>query len=374
MMSRGRRSAAVGFAEVPDFHVAILRREAPELAAFPLLIGGDPAKRGKVVAASADLRPRGIVPGMGMIEALDRAPEAKCVRTDLRRAREISGLLRAAVRQEVDAVEIDGLAGFYFRAPSETEEAARLLERLEVQVAERTGLPLRLGVAPARFAARIAAEDAGERGATVIGADQFEVYLLRQAVDRLPGVGPKTAARLAELGAADIPGVRALGLERLEVLLGKQGRSLWLLACGQDPQPLRVRRHPATLSREETLAEPATVSVDVRSDVDLGANAVVGTSPVFESLIRIAGNLESALHRDGLGARRIALRLTYVGGRTVTRSCSLDSATSEASRLVEVAQALLARVTVDAGVVRRAGLVLKGLEISGAEDRQLDLF
>jgi DNA polymerase-4 len=374
MMSRVRRFAAVGFAEVPDFHVAIARREAPELAAVPLLIGGDPAKRGKVVAASADLRSRGIVAGMGMIEALDRTPEAKCVRTDLQRAREVSGLLRAAIRQEVDAVEIDGLAGFYFRAPSEADEAAGLLERLELRVSERTGLPLRLGVAPARFAARIAAQDAGERGATVIGADQFEVYLLAQAVDRLPGVGPKTAARLAELGAADIPGLRALGLERLEILLGKQGRSLWLLACGQDPKPLRVRRHPATLSREETLAEPASVSVDVGSNVEGGADRGVGTSPILESLMRIAASLESALRRDGLGARRIALQLTFVGGRTVTRSCSLDSATAEASQLVDVAQALLGRVTVDGAVVRRAGLVLKGLEISGAEDRQLDLF
>ena len=363
-MSRGGRSAAVGFAEVPDFHVAIARRESPELAACPILIGGDPAKRGKVVSASADLRLLGIVPGMGMIEALDRAPEAKCLRTDLQHAREVSGLLRAAIRQEVEEVEVDGLSGFYFRAPSDADEAARLLERLGAQVAERTGLPLRLGVAPARFVARIAAEDTGRGGATVIGPEEFEDYLLSQPVDRLPGVGPKTAARLAELGAADVPGLRALGLERLEILLGNQGRSLWMLACGQDPQPLRVRRHPATLSREETLAEPAA------ADADSGG----GASPIVESLMRIASSLETALRRDGLGARRIALRLTYVGERTVTRSCSLDAPTSEASRLMDVAQELLDRVAEEGGVVRRAGLILKGLEISGAEDRQLDLF
>ncbi len=368
MMSRGRHSAAVGFAEVPDFHVAIFRQSSPAFAIVPLLIGGDPAKRGKVVAASRDLHARGIVAGMGMVEALDRAPEAKCVRTDLQRAREVSGLLRAAIRREVDAVEIDGLAGFFFHAPSECGEAERLLERLEVQVAERTGLPLRMGVAPARFAARLAAQDSGERGATVIGADRFETYLIGQSVDRLPGVGPKTAARLAELGAGDIPGLRALGLERLEILIGKQGRSLWLLATGQDPQPLRVRRHPATLSREETLTDPVATGVDSETEGE------GGTSPILESLVRIAGGLESALRRDGLGARRIALRLTYLGGRTVTRSCSLDTAISEAARLVEVAQTLLGRVDGEGGVVRRAGLILKGLEISGAEDRQLDLF
>ena len=142
MTSRASRFAPVGFAEVPDFHVEVVRRASPELRTRSILVGGDPAKRGKVVAASADLRERGIVEGMGLDEALDRAPEAHWVRTNMHRAREVSGLLRSAIWQEVDAVEIEGLAGFYFRAPSRSELALELAERLEVRVAERTGLPL----------------------------------------------------------------------------------------------------------------------------------------------------------------------------------------------------------------------------------------
>jgi DNA polymerase-4 len=352
----------VGFAEVPDFHVEVVRGAYPELRTRSILVGGDPAKRGKVVAASADLRARGIVEGMGLDEALDRAPEAHWVRTDMGRAREVSGLLRAAIRQEVEAIEVDGLAGFYFWAPSERDAAIELAGRLEARVSERTGLPLRFGVAPARFAARMAAEDAGARGAIVIGLDAYEDYLVRQPLERLPGVGPKTAARLAELGATDLPGLRALGLERLEVLLGNHGRSLWLLACGEDPKPLRAKRHPGTLSREETLATRDASGADVE------------TSVLAESLARLAGRLEQALRRDGLRARRIALRLTYLDERTLTRSRSLDSAASSASELISAAQELLARISADNSTVRRVGLVLKGLEVSGADDRQLDLF
>ncbi len=362
MNSRARRSAAVGFAEVPDFHVEVVRRAHPELRTRSLLVGGDPAKRGKVVAASADLRTRGIVDGMGLDEALDRAPDAHWVRTDMRRAREVSGLLRAAIRQEVDAVEIDGLAGFYLRAPSRLDAAIELAERLEARVAERTGMPLRFGVAPARFVARMAAQDAGTRGATVIGLDEFEDYLLRQPIERLPGIGPKTAARLSELGATDIPSLRDLGLERLEVLLGNHGRSLWLLACGEDPKPLRVKRHPATLSREETLPGRAASGSNVESN------------GLIECLTRLAARLEQALRRDGLRARRIALRLTLMDERTLTRSRSLNTPISGAPELVSAAQHLLTRVEANGVAVRRVGMVLKGLELSGAEDRQLDLF
>ena len=347
----------VGFAEVPEFHVEVARRGDASIADGPVLIGGDPSKRGKVVAASADLRELGIVDGMSLAEALDRAPQARWVRTDIRRAREVSGELRAAVREEVEEVEVEGLAGFYMRAPRDRDAALALAVRLEARVLERTGLPLRLGIAPARFVARLAAEDAGASGACVVSEYDFESYLMRQPVERLPGVGPKTAARLAELGAIDVPGLRQLGLERLDVLLGNHGRALWLLACGEDPKPLRVKRHPDTLSREETLDDPT-----------------VDRARLIASVVRLAENLERALRRDGLTAGRIALRLIGADERTLTRSCSLEAAAGSTADLCRAAQGLLDRIDLEGRAVRRTGLVLKGLEIRGATDRQLDLF
>ena len=100
-------SGAVGFAEVPDFHVAVARRAEPFLAQRGVVVGGDPQKRGKVVAASAELQSLGIAAGMLLSEALERAPAATWVQTDMEGARELSGLLRAAVRQESEAVEQD---------------------------------------------------------------------------------------------------------------------------------------------------------------------------------------------------------------------------------------------------------------------------
>lgn len=355
MTSRGGPASPVGYAEVPDFHVEVVRRDDPDLRDRSILVGGDPAKRGKVVAASADLRAQGITEGMGMAEALSRAPRARWVRTDIHHAREVSGLLRAAIRREVDAVEVEGLAGFYMPVPRDPEAAVALAARLEARVAERTALPLRMGIAPVRFAARLAAEDAGASGLHRIAPDAFEAYLLAQPLERLPGVGPKTAARLAELGVTDVPRLRALGLERLEVLLGNHGRSLWMLACGEDPKPLRTRRHPSTLSREETLDG---------SDVQ----------EVEAALGRLSASLEAALRRDGLRARRLALRLVDLDARVVTRSAALEGGADQAAALANAARRLLARTDPETGSVRRVALILKGLEVSGATDRQLDLF
>lgn len=357
MSPRPTRAAPVGFAEVPDFHVAVARRAQPEFAAGPLLVGGDPAKRGRVVGLTSDLRALGLEEGMGVAEALARAPAARWVRTDMPRAREMSGHLRAAVRREIGAVETSGLSAFYFRAPGDPVEARRLAERLVALVDAETGLALRVGVAPARFAASLVAEDVGACGVAVLAPEAFDAYLVALAVERLPAVGPKTTTRLLELGVTDVAGLRQLGLERLELLLGSAGRSLWLLACGEDPKPLRVRRHPMTLSREEKLAggEGAAGSVD----------AVIA---------RLATRLETALRRDGLWAGRIALRLTSVDTRSLTRSCSLWPPATSASDIASAARDLLERAEADHGSLRRIGIVLKGLEVAGAEDRQLDLF
>ncbi len=357
MSPRPVRAAPVGFAEVPDFHVAIARRALPELAAVPLIVGGDPAKRGRVVGLSPELRALGIEAGMGVAEALARAPAARWVRTDMARARETSGHLRAAVRREIGAVETSGLSAFYFRAPGDPAEALALGERLVALVDEETGLPLRVGIAPARYAAALVAEDVGACGVALRTPETFEAYLVGLPVARLPAVGPKTTARLHELGVTDVAGLRQLGLERLELLLGSAGRSLWLLACGEDPKPLRVRQHPTTLSREEKL--PGGVGAPASLD------AVIA---------RLATRLETALRRDGLWAARIALRLGTAEARSLTRSRSLWPPATSAADIAAAARDLLERTEVDPAALRRIGIVLKGLELAGAEDRQLVLF
>ena len=95
---------------------------------------------------------------------------------------------------------------------------------------------------------------------------------------------------------------------------------------------------------------------------------------VATSLARRAEKLEVARRRDGLSARRIALRLTGLDERTVTRSRTLSTGVGATEGLAQAAQALLDQIELGGHTVRRSGLVLKGLEIRGAEDRQLDLF
>ncbi|MBK7947775.1 MAG: hypothetical protein IPK00_03290 [Deltaproteobacteria bacterium] len=91
-------------------------------------------------------------------------------------------------------------------------------------------------------------------------------------------------------------------------------------------------------------------------------------------IARLSTRLEKALRRDGLWAGRIALRLTPADARSLTRSRALWPPATTAADIAAAARDLLDRTDVKPVALRRIAVVLKGLEIAGAEDRQLDLF
>src|ERR1017187_1236405 len=75
----------------------------------------------------------------------------------------------------------------------------------------------------------------------------------------LPGVGPKTSARLNAAGLAEIRHVAATPLEMLELLLGAQAAALRQFARGIDERPLVPMREPQkSFSQQETF--PADVT------------------------------------------------------------------------------------------------------------------
>jgi len=187
---------SVLYAEVPGFYAEIERAAHPELAGRPVLVGGDPRKGGTVQSASREAVGEGVTPGMAVVAALERCPRAKTFRTDMRRYREVSARLRAILRRFLDRLEPAGLGAAYLDATGVARPPEALAGDLVKAVGEGLGLPLRVGVSSAKFLARLAAEEAGE-GIHRIAAGEETAFLAPLPVERLPGVGPATASRIA---------------------------------------------------------------------------------------------------------------------------------------------------------------------------------
>jgi nucleotidyltransferase/DNA polymerase involved in DNA repair len=345
------------YAEVPDFYAEVERGSDTSLRGRALVVGGDPAKRGKVKSASHEARAAGVLLGMDTSEALDRCPEAEWIKTDVRRYRESAGALNVCLRNAAGSLEPDGLGAAWVELSGRRERPGAVAARLVEDVERALGLPLRIGIAPAKFLAKLLAHRVESGGVRRVRRGEIADFLRPLPVGELPGVGRNTVASLERLGAPTIGALLRLDTQLLEDELGNHGLKILEHARGEDHSAIRASRHPASISREAKL-EP-----------DLG-----GGEAGLDVLGRLAHQLEMALDRQGLRARRVALKLDCSGQPSITRSATLGDPIFRATDVLRAARELFERAGAAQRPVRTVGLTLAGLADAGAEDRQLDLF
>jgi DNA polymerase-4 len=345
------------YAEVPFFYAEIERAGHAALGDRPVIVGGDPRKRGLVQSATPDAIAAGVAPGMTLLEALERCPRARAFRTDMRRYREVAELLRACFREISANVEPSGLDAAWLDVSAQGEEPRVLAERLAARVAAELRLPLRAGIAPLKFLARLAAEEAPPGGVRAIAAGEEAAFLAPLPVERLPGVGEKTAKALAELGARRVGDLLRLERASVERALGNHGLRVLEYARGLDASPVRGGRLPRSLSQESTFDA---------GQVDLGQ--------VWDRLRELALGLETKLRRQGLRARRVALKVRYADHETVTRTRTLPRPVARAGEIQDRAAELLDRTQAGTRPIRLVGISLGLLSAGGPDDPQLELF
>lgn len=344
------------YAEVPRFYAEAERAADPSLAARPVIVGGDPRKRGLVQAATLDALEAGVAVGMPVLEALERCPGARVRRTNMRAYRELAGKIRASFRRVSPRLEPSGLEAAYLESDDElaAERAARELQR---EVREAFGLPLRVGIAPVKFAARLAAEEAGPEGVRRVPAQELRSFLQPLPVERLPGVGPHTLAALREIGIRSAGDLAAAPRRLIEERLGNHGLALLAIARGEGESRLRPAPHARSLSQERTLES---------SERDL--------AELDRELGELASGLASALARERLAARRLVLKLRYADHELVTRTRTLGRAVAAGPEIAELARELLRRTQAGERPVRMLGLAGFQLLPRPRDDRQLTLF
>jgi DNA polymerase-4 len=345
------------FAEVPGFYAAVERADDPKLVGRPVVVGGDPRKRGRVQAATSDALAAGVELDMPILEALQRCPGARAVATNMRRYREVDRRFLATLRRVVPRIESFGLGAGFADVTGAAARGEEVAEAMRGAVRETLSLPLRVGLASGKFLARLAAQEVADEGICRIAAGDEHRFLAPLPVSRLEGVGRKTAAALAELGAHTIADVLALGRDRLHAALGAHGLRIFALACGRDDEAVHGSRHPKSVSRESRV---------LGDDVDFAA--------LGEQIAGLAHQLELELARNGVAASRIAVKVREAGGAIVTRTRTLAAPVAAAGTLMAEAQALFALAGVGARPLRGIGIQLSELVPAQEGDRQLALF
>src|SRR5580692_10524917 len=196
----------VVYLDIDAYYVSCELRDRPDLVGRPVIVGPDPGlrpTRGVVLSASYEARKFGVRSAMPAREAARRCPEAVWIAADFpkygRTAEEVRDLLRARFG-EVVPLSIDEAAVGVDAADDGAAGAVAVAVQAEIRTT--LGLPVSIGVATSRTVAKIASDRAKPGGVVVVRPESVATFLGPLPIRAVPGVGPKTEARLATYGIA----------------------------------------------------------------------------------------------------------------------------------------------------------------------------
>lgn len=321
--------------DLDAFFVEVCRQRHPELRDVELLVvGGRRDSRGVVQSASYGARRYGIHAGMPIGQAVRLCPQATFFRGSFPHYRDASRAVRAVLQAHAPTVVMASLDEAYLDlSGTERLHPVSLLpaaERLRDDVKRETGLDCSIGIGTNRMIAKLASDSAKPRGLMEVRAGWEEGFLAGLPLQALPGIGPKTAARLADLGLRDVHQVQEMGEAALERLLGPEARALKRRAHGYGGTTLNPARLPRSMSRETTLGR------DLRDAEELEAILALLTA-------RVAGQLRE----EQLVARTVTLKLRHDDFHTVTRRRTLETATDLDAELYGAARDLFREAFVE---------------------------
>ncbi len=334
------------------FYASVEKRDRPELAGKPVIVGG--GTRGVVAASCYIARLSGVRSAMPMFKALQACPDAVVIAPDFAKYTAASRQIRALMETltplvqplSIDEAVLD-LAGteILHDAPPAVM-LARFARRVEAEV----GVTVSIGLAPNRLLAKIAAGRDKPRGFAVIGAQEARALLAPEPVRLLPGIGPALAKKLATLGITQLGHLQALTDKDALRRLGDDGISLVRRARGEDARAVDPARETKSISAETTFA------------ADLADMATLE-----RHLWRLTEKLASRLRAQGFCAAGVVLKLKTASFAQRTRTQKLSGPSVLPDTLFATARALL-RKEADGTAFRLIGIGASALLPLAAAD------
>ena len=330
------------------FYASVEQRDNPALRGKPVVVGGDPTKRGVVAAASYEARTFGVRSAIPMSRAVRLCPSLIIVQPDFDKYRAISQQVFAIYREVTPLVEPLSLDEAYLDVTKNSwgeTLGVSVARRIKLAIRELTGLTASAGVAPNKFLAKIASGWQKPDGLTVIAPERIESFLQGLPVDALWGVGPKTAARLRAHGIDKLIDVRSHSLEVLQQLVGSGAEWLRDLAQGIDERPVDPSDQRKSAGSECTYEKDLTELSRIREEIDEMARDVAGW-----------------LVKRAFFARTVCIKVRYEDFTTITRSHSDAKPTRHPDAIAARAVALLDKTEAGRRPVRLLGVSVHNLE------------
>lgn len=347
--------------DMDAFFASVEQAHHPELRGKPLIVCGDPSRRGVVTAASYEARPSGVHAGMPLQRARELCPHAVYLegRPEKYVAQSLELLdLYSTYTPDVEPFSVDEAFLSVRGANDSLDEALDIARRLQAEIDRRFALGASIGIGPNKLIAKMAAGERKPRGLTAMDEESFRAAFWPHPARVLWGVGEQLEARLAELGIITLRDLAEAPEHALRAAFGIIGPQLKEAAWGRDDTPL-VPYHRA--EDPKSMGHEVTLEHDCRDPESLEG-----------ILLRLSDQVGRRLRQDGFVGRTVTVKLRDERFRTRSRQRVITPHTADGRIIFETARTLW-RESWNGEPLRLLGVTVSTLTRSSA-DAQAELF
>ena len=348
--------APIAHLDIDAFYASVELLRRPELRGLPVIVSGS-GPRAVVTTASYEARRFGIGSAMPTARARRLCPDAIVVAPDFAAYRVASRAVWGHVRAQVERVEVVGADEAYLDLDGFVAPRAAM-RRLVEEIRADTGLHCSVGIGPNRLVAKVASDAEKPRGFVCLTREEACARFGPRPPGIVPGIGPKTAARLERLGIVTLAALAAAAPETLVAEFGaNHGPDLQRRARFEGAVRVTTTRVAHSESRETTF------------DYDIADAARLETI-----LVDLGTQLCERMAKQDRRGRTIAIKVRLDNFDTVTRARTIAAATNDPATVCAVAVTLL-REYAPARPVRLLGVRMAAFDRGEAEraDDQLAL-
>ncbi|MDJ0614990.1 MAG: DNA polymerase IV, partial [Rhizobiaceae bacterium] len=308
------------------FYASVEKRDNPELANKPVIIGG--GKRGVVSTACYVARIRGVHSAQPMFKALEACPDAVVIKPNMEKYAEAGHKIRELMRELTPMVEplsideafldMGGTQRLHGASPAE------MLIRLANRIKQEMDLTVSVGLSYCKFLAKVASDLNKPRGFSVIGQREALAFLRKQPVSIVWGVGKVTQKMLAKDGITELSTVQDMDETELAKRYGSMGLHLARLSRGEDSRNVSPSSGAKSISSETTFGNDRSTQEELL--------------PILRKLSEKVSRRLKAKHIAGL---TIQLKLKTADFKTRTRSRQVPDPTQLEDRIFRTGMDLL---------------------------------
>jgi DNA polymerase-4 len=347
--------------DIDAFLASVEQLRDPALLGKPVAVG-----TGVVASRSYEAKARGVQTAMPLHEAKRRCPELIVRDGDARLVERYRQRVAEVLHTFSPVVEVCSLDDFYVDltgVPLRVQQALAgstavdaeqslvvLCRELRAQVREHTGLSVAQGLGSTRTVARLATTKAKPGGICEVAAGAERDFLADFPVDAVPGIGPKSAELLLQVGVRTVRELWLVDRELLRRSFGARGDEIWHRCRGLDQAPVVATPTLRSISRETSFEPRAETASQQRA--------------FLRSLLAyLLDRAASELRQLRLLARTVQVRLRHVDGVTGERARTLREATDRTDACMSIASALLDELLARRVLVRLVGVTLTSLAV-----------